>query len=288
MIASESEVKHPNYQENSTARLTWRKGRDQRGLLLTLPVREHRPNFYDMLIKTNDGWQVFFSYVERLRQLRETRVMRGTATFLMVGWALLQSSTPGHAQETQLFNGRDLSGWEFFLVEEGARMEDVWSVRDGILIATGEPQGYLYTTEEYESYKLVVEWRWPGEPGNSGVLLRVTPEAAMLPSAVEAQLRSGRAGDMYGFQGFRIGGNPHRLSEISIGWGLPRIQGNEKEPGEWNLYEITVDGDQITLVINGVVVNEAWNCEVRPGRIALQSEGAEIHFRTVALTPLEE
>jgi len=213
--------------------------------------------------------------------------MRRTAAVAMAGWVLLQAPTPGHAQEIQLFNGQDLSGWESYLVDEGAGTEDVWSVQDGILVATGEPQGYLYTTEEYESYTLVVEWRWPGEPGNSGVLLRVTPEPAMLPSAVEAQLRSGRAGDMYGFKGFKIAGHPHRLSEVSIGWSLPRIQGNEKEPGEWNRYEITVDGDRITLVINGVVVNEAWECEVRPGRIALQSEGAEIHFRTVALTPLE-
>jgi len=212
--------------------------------------------------------------------------MRRSAAFVVMGWVLLQGPIPGGAQEIQLFNGRDLSGWESFLTEEEARMEDVWSVQDGILVATGEPQGYLYTTEDFESYQLVVEWRWPGEPGNSGVLLRVDPAPVMLPSAVEAQLRSGRAGDMYGFQGFPMAGNPHRLSEISIGWSLPHIQGNENPPGEWNRYEITVDGDQITLAINGVVVNEAWNCQVRPGRIALQSEGAEVHFRTVTLSPL--
>ena len=192
----------------------------------------------------------------------------------------------GSRQEVQLFNGRDLSGWEFFLDEDGARMEDVWSVEDGILACTGDPRGYLYTEEAYESFRLVVEWRWPGEPGNSGVLLRVTPEAVMLPNCVEAQLRSGSAGDMYGFQGFRIGGDPERLSEISIGWSLSKIQGNENPPGEWNRYEITADGDRITLYLNGTRVNEATGCEVRPGRIGLQSEGGVIHFRTVSLLPL--
>ncbi len=165
-------------------------------------------------------------------------------------------------------------------------MEDIWSVEDGVLVCRGEPQGYLFTKEDYESFRLTVEWRWPSEPGNSGVLLRVAPEPVMLPSCVEAQLRSGSAGDMYGFQGFTIGGDPERLSEISIGWSLKRMEGNENDPGEWNRYEITADGDRITLELNGTRVNEATECDVRPGRIGLQSEGAPIHFRTVSLLPL--
>jgi len=194
----------------------------------------------------------------------------------------------GHhvSQEIQLFNGRDLSGWEYFLVDETAKMEDVWSVEDGVLVCKGDPGGYLATEGEYESFNLVVEWRWPEEPGNSGVLMRIGGEPAMLPSSVEAQLRSGSAGDMYGFQGFKIGGDPDRLSEISIGWSLGKIEGNENEAGEWNRYEITADGDRITVILNGKKVNEATDCEVRPGKIGLQSEGGVIHFRTVILTPL--
>ena len=185
-----------------------------------------------------------------------------------------------------MFNGRDLSGWEHFLVDEDAEVEDVWSVEDGNLVCKGEPRGYLATKNDYESFRLVVEWRWPETPGNSGVLMRITGEPAMLPNSVEAQLQSGNAGDMYGFQGFKIGGDRDRLSEISIGWRLGKIEGNENEPGEWNRYEITVAGDRITLVLNGKTVNEATGCDVRPGRIGLQSEGGVIHFRTVTMTPL--
>ena len=192
-------------------------------------------------------------------------------------------------QDIQLFNGRDLSGWDFFLVEEDAKMADVWSVEDGILVVQGEPGGYLYTEQDFESFRLVVEWRWPEEPGNSGVLMRITGEPMMLPNSVEAQLQSGNAGDMYGFQGFKISGDEERLSEIPRldGWALAKIESNENEPGEWNRYEITVDGADITLIVNGKKVNEATGCDVRPGRIGLQSEGAVIHFRTVTLTPLE-
>jgi hypothetical protein len=204
-----------------------------------------------------------------------------------MGWSR-SAAGYGNKYEIQLFNGRDLSGWEHFLEGEGARMEDVWSVQDGTLICRGEPRGHLHTAADYESFLLAVEWRWPAEPGNSGVLMRITGEPAMLPNCVEVQLRSGSAGDMYGFSGFKIGGDPDRLSEGSIGWSLARIVGNENEPGEWNRYDITADGDRITVLLNGMLVNDATGCDVRPGRIGLQSEGGIIHFRKVAVTPLEE
>lgn len=221
--------------------------------------------------------------------------MKRIVAFTIFGGALLSSSMvlacarDSSGQEIRLFNGRDLAGWEYFLVDENAQMEDVWSVEDGILVVQGEPRGYLYTENDYENFRLVVEWRWPETPGNSGVLMRITGEPMMLPNCVEAQLQSGNAGDMYGFQGFRIGGDEERLSEIPNlhGWGLTKIEGNENEPGEWNTYEITVDGDMITLIVNGKQVNEATDVDVRPGRIGLQSEGGVIHFRTVTLTPLE-
>jgi hypothetical protein len=206
----------------------------------------------------------------------------------MAAWPQSSQEAAGRlGSEVPLFNGKNLSGWEYFLVDEDAKMEDVWSVEDGVLVCKGEPDGYLYTENDYENFKLVVEWRWPEEPGNSGVLMRIMPGPVMLPSSVEAQLKSGDAGNMYGFQDFKISGDEARLSEIGLpGWALAKIEGNENPPGEWNRYEITVDGDTITLILNGKMVNEATDCDVRPGRIGLQSEGGVIHFRTVALTPL--
>jgi hypothetical protein len=194
------------------------------------------------------------------------------------------------AKEVKLFNGKDLSGWEHFLVDDKAKMEDVWSVEDGILICKGKPGGYLCTKKKYESFKLVVEWRWPDKPGNSGVLMRITGEPTMLPNCMEAQLKSGDAGAMYGFQGFKIDGEKARKFENpkAVGGltGLKKIEGNEKEPGEWNKYEITVDGGQVDVVVNGKKVNEATGCDVRAGQIGLQSEGGVIHFRTVTLTSI--
>ncbi len=219
--------------------------------------------------------------------------MRRVTTVLAVMslFVLLTTAVDVSGEEVKLFNGKDLSGWEHFLVDESVKMEDVWSVEDGILICQGKPGGYLCTNREYESFKLVVEWRWPGKPSNSGVLMRITGKPSMLPNCVEAQLKSGDAGDIYGFKGFKVQGDKARwfhLPKIAGGlMGLKKIEGSEKEPGEWNKYEITVDGDKITTIVNGKKVNDATGCDVRAGKIGLQSEGGEIHFRTVTLTPLK-
>lgn len=194
-----------------------------------------------------------------------------------------------------LFNGKNLKGWQSYLSEHGVMKGKVWSVRDGLLVCQGEPMGYLYTRKGFTNFRLVVEWRWaPGrKPGNSGVLLRIGGEPRPLPRCIEAQLQSGSAGDMYGFQGMKIDGDASRKGEVAdhkLGGhltSLKKITGNEKEPGEWNRYEILVKGPKITLHVNGQKVNEASGCEVVEGPIGLQSEGAEIHFRKVTLTPMD-
>lgn len=198
-------------------------------------------------------------------------------------------------EPVELFDGKDLAGWTYFLVEDDVKMEDVWSVKDGILICKGEPHGYLATENRYEDYKLVVEWRWaPGkEPGNSGVLMRITGEEMMLPDCMEAQLKSGDAGALYGFQGFKIDGPEERKIEVKgheLGGdltGVKKMKGAEKEPGQWNRYEITLKGGKIVVKVNGEKVNQAHDCDVQCGQIGFQSEGGEIHFRKITLKPVK-
>jgi hypothetical protein len=198
-----------------------------------------------------------------------------------------------------LFDGKDLGGWSHVLVDPKVRMEDVWSVRDGVLVCKGEPLGFLQTTAEYTSFKLVVEWRWPegaaarlGKTPNSGVLLRVNGEPKPIPRAYEAQLQSGSAGDLYGFWGMPLEGDPARRREAKghamLGdmVGFTRAEAAENPEGAWNVYEIVVDGPSIVVQVNGKKVNEARGAAVLPGRIGLQSEGGEIHFRKVELTPI--
>jgi hypothetical protein len=204
------------------------------------------------------------------------------------------SAAENSGEPVNLFNGECLDGWEYFLVEPDVKMEDVWSVKNGLLVCKGEPMGYCCTKKEFENFKLIVEWRWaPGQkPGNSGVLLRITGKPMALPKCVEGQLKNGSAGDIWAFQGFQVKGDADRFKAINhptLGkfMGVGKIKANEKTPGEWNKYEITLDGDKLTLVVNGEKVNEAHGCDLGAGKIGLQSEGGEIHFKTVKLVPLK-
>jgi len=216
---------------------------------------------------------------------------------LVLGLAALSSSLPAEEADgtVQLFNGKDLGGWAHFLVDPAVPMEDVWSVREGVLVCKGEPLGFLHTTGKYSSYELVVEWRWAPdtEPGNSGVLLRINGEPRAIPRSYEAQLKSGDAGDLYGFWGMPLTGEASRRREASghelLGdmVGFAKIQGNENPPGEWNRYEIRLAGADLVVHVNGKKVNEAGGATALAGPIGLQSEGGEIHFRKVELTPLD-
>ncbi|MBM3882517.1 MAG: DUF1080 domain-containing protein [Verrucomicrobia bacterium] len=197
-------------------------------------------------------------------------------------------------EPVQLFNGTNLQNWHAYLAKHGVVKREVWSVQDGLLVCKGEPLGYLYTDQQFESFKLVVEWRWaPGKkPGNNGVLMRITGEPRPLPKCIEAQLQSGSAGDLYGFHGLKIDGDAARKIDSQGSaftgriQGVRKISGNEKPVGEWNRYEIVLDGPKLTVWINGEKVNEAHDCDVLAGPVGIQSEGGEIHFRKLELTPL--
>ncbi|MBM3459578.1 MAG: DUF1080 domain-containing protein, partial [Armatimonadetes bacterium] len=60
----------------------------------------------------------------------------------------------------------------------------------------------------------------------------------------------------------------------------------ESPYGQWTRIEVICDGDSITNIVNGKVVNKGTKSSLTRGKIIFQSEGAEIFFRKVELTPL--
>jgi hypothetical protein len=62
----------------------------------------------------------------------------------------------------------------------------------------------------------------------------------------------------------------------------------ESPDGQWTRVECICDGDKITNVVNGKVVNVGTNASPTRGKILLQSEGAEIFFRKIELTPIKK
>ncbi len=195
----------------------------------------------------------------------------------------LSAPLPG---QVTLFNGKNMDGWTFFLNDNG-KMEDVWSVTDGNIICKGNPIGYIRTKDQFTNYVLKVEWRFnpiTKKAGNSGVLLRVQAPDKVWPKSIEAQLESGSAGDFWNIDEVKMKTDASRLK----GRNTKHTHANEQPLGMWNEYEIICDHGNITLNVNGETLNSASEVEQMPGTIALQSEGAEIHFRTVKLSPISD
>jgi hypothetical protein len=60
----------------------------------------------------------------------------------------------------------------------------------------------------------------------------------------------------------------------------------EKPLGEWNRIEVICDGDSITNIVNGYVVNIGTKSSLTKGKLTFQTEGAEIFFRKIEIRPL--
>lgn len=194
-----------------------------------------------------------------------------------------------------LFNGKDLTGWTATAKKDKDGKEQdakgTWSVVAGELRCSGKPTGYLATEKEYANYVLKLKWRYPKDTaaGNSGVLLHMQRDEKWWPTSIEAQTRSGRAGDIWlntspevklDVDPARRDANDKTMRHI---WRDPKDENIEKPVGEWNEYVITCTGGDITLAVNGRTVNQGKNGNLTQGRIGLQSEGTEVHFKDLAI-----
>ena len=200
---------------------------------------------------------------------------------------------PAAPVAVNLFDGATLDGWEIFVGDPEVKKEDVWSVQDGLLVTTGEPLGYLHTTESFQDFELVVEWRWaPGtEAGNNGTLMRINGEPSPVPRCIEAQMKSGNEGDVYSFHGMVIEGDPERTKAsendlVGKFVGVSRMEDAANPPGEWNRYDIRAEGGDIIVKLNDKLVNQVSSVPMISGPIGVQSEGGIAQFRTIQLTPL--
>lgn len=144
---------------------------------------------------------------------------------------------------------------------------------DGVLV-NSEAGGNLVTNEKFEDFKLSVEFRYP-EGSNSGIYLRGRYEVQIEDSPV------------------------NKPSTISIGgiYGFiePAVYA-AKKPGEWQTYEITLVGRNVTIVHNGIEVisnrpipgitgGSLDSNEGAPGPIMIQGDHGPVEFRKFIITP---
>lgn len=207
---------------------------------------------------------------------------------------------PSEEATIALFNGSDLSGWHADVParDADASLAVPFEVRDGLLISLAEPQGHLISDAEYANYRLVLEWRWPGEPGNCGVLVHAsTPRRLydMFPQSLEVQLHAGNAGDFWCIgEDISVPDMEQRRGPPET-WGVDGDKARrihnlnddaEGTPGAWNQMVIQCIGPNVDVFVNRRLVNSGVNGTAQRGRIAIQAEGSQCEFRRIELTPL--
>jgi hypothetical protein len=208
-------------------------------------------------------------------------------SFMLITVLSAVVSTPIKAQTIDLFNGYNLDGWGFVLNDNSTKTEEVFKVQDGVIHITGNPFGYMYTLEKYDDYLLHVEWRWPQEATNSGIFLYVQDDNKVWPNAIECQLQAGNAGDFVLLSGSDLAEFVTKEGETRPAFPIikKRNVSSEMPVGEWNNAVIICDNGNVTIYINGILQNIGTKSMHKSGHIALQSEGKDIQFRNVRLTP---
>jgi len=204
------------------------------------------------------------------------------------------------AQTIKLFNGKNLEGWHVDVPEMDNNPDAInpFIVRNGMLVSLGKPGGHLITDEKYKNYRLIVEYRFAGKPGNCGVLVHAsTPRALykMFPKSLEVQGMHENAGDFWCIvEDIKVPNMEERRGPREE-WGITEgkkrrivnlTDGSENKVGEWNEMIIECLDREIKVWVNGDMVNYGFDCTANEGQIAVQAEGSEVEFRKLQLTPI--
>ncbi len=157
-----------------------------------------------------------------------------------------------------------------------------WKLDGDILTCDGKSIGHelLRYAPELKDFVLHAEYRFPvveGEKGyNAGVYVRTSLDGKIWHQA-QASLNGG-----FLFMNTIVKGAPRFLSLQK------EMKENRVKPaGEWNVVEIRAVGPQLTLWVNGDVVNQFNECGVLSGYIGLEAEGYKVEFRNVRLKQLQ-
>ena len=232
------------------------------------------------------------------------KMVRPILMFCTAG-LLSMLSCKEHSGWVELFNGRDLEGWEV----KGAH-ESNFFVSDGILVAEtkmGLPSTFLATKKNYSNFELELDFK-VDQGMNSGVQIRsaVYDEPATtsyLNGSLEKETLHWKAGTVHGYQ---IEIDPSERAwtggfyeEGGRGWLVP-LNGNEKaqkafKQGEWNHFRIIADGNRFQTWINGVQAVDTTDDHASTGFIALQlhnienpdQEGLRVRWKNIRIRELD-
>ena len=161
-----------------------------------------------------------------------------------------------------LFDGQTLFGWH-------ADSDANWRVEEGSIVVDQGTKGLLHTTTRFADYVLKLEFR--SAPGtNSGVFLHTPPTIEDVSQ------------DVYELN-IADADNPFPTGSLVQ---RKKVKGTF-DSQDWQAYEITVNGDQITVDLDGQRVMDYQDPRpLRRGTIALQLNEGKVEFRNIKLKPL--
>jgi hypothetical protein len=200
--------------------------------------------------------------------------------------ALLALASTAFAEDKNLFNGKDLTGWKGL---------DFWSVEDGCITGRTTKEKptkgntFLVYKDEVADFELTFKYKIIG--GNSGVQYRskLTDEKAFVVAGYQADFEAGKthSGILYEERGRGI--LAQRGQKVVIKEGAtpnkPKIEVAEKGVGksaeiqakikadDWNDYRIVAKGGHLQHFINGVQtidVTDETALGAKKGILALQ------------------
>lgn len=206
---------------------------------------------------------------------------------------------------TTLFSGENLDAWKMEPGHEGH-----WTVEeDWILAYDGASEAgdkSLWTKGEFGDFQLVCDWRWAGPGGKKAQPLidRETGEIRKGPDGKELRMEieeldsgiylrgSSKAqvnmwnwpvgsGEVYGYRT-----DKQQPAEVRAGV-TPKATA-DNPIGAWNRFVITLQGEKLTVVLNGRVVIENATLPGIPdnGPLALQHHGSKLEFANIWLKKL--
>ncbi len=178
-----------------------------------------------------------------------------------------------------LFDGtaESLSGWK--QAGPGSFTLD----DDGSLTSSGGLGMLWYAASPFSRYSLKLDWKTAGDD-NSGVFVGFPPSDdpwSAVDNGYEVQIDATdvpekTTGSVYGFRSADLKKRDRALNP----------------PGEWNTYEIRVEGEHLRVWLNGVKINDFTNTDparsLRDGHVGIQNHGSgdEVSFRDIRIKEL--
>jgi hypothetical protein len=196
---------------------------------------------------------------------------RYVAVSLLVALAALAGcahTRPGTGWIT-LLDGKTLENWSVI-------GDANWRIEDGAAVAD-RGNGFLVSKQTFGDFELRAEF-FVDENANSGVFIRCAdPKKPASATGYEVNVFDKRPDPSYGTGAI-----------VGVAKASPVL----KAGGQWNTYEITAKGDQLTVVLNGVRTAFARDAKHPSGFIALQhgedsvKNTALVKFRKVEIRSL--